>query len=252
MHTLTQPDTRPRRLGPWLLIVTALVGLGCDDAPGPRTLDAAAEDASTDGAVTGPDDLALSVFMRGDAIYVHVAGATIYDRSCSGGPGLDKQDGDAWVAPQDDRYPDWQNPGYYLDGVFVGPSSNEGCDVVQCSEIPAEVFVARALEYVKVGEQPAPADAPTATSPAPVIERRPLRGQKLRITFLYSRTERCDDTQTATLLLDLPARGVCCPVGTDGCSSEGPGGGWAPSLDACAPYSIEYDGYSVARQDPWD
>lgn len=248
MLALTQLGTRVAV--PTLALSFALVALGCDDDPDPSPLDGATPDAALGDAATDGGDFALSLFMRGDAIYLRATGGDVQYRSCSDAIRLEKRAGDTWVAPQDDRHPDSNNPGYYLDGVFIGPSSNLGCDAVTCSVGHDEVFVAQALEYVKTGEQPAPADAPTAKSPAPVIERRPLRG-KLRVTLEYSRMQGCGDSHTETFFVDIPSEGVCCPIGDEGCSSEGPGGGWAPTFDACEPYSIEYDGYSVVQQDPW-
>ncbi len=206
--------------------------------------DAGPDAAQRDGGVT------FQARLDGDQIVVDVLGGqSLHAQSCSGSTQVEKQTASGqWASLQDDRYPSFNNPGYYLDGVFVRPEFNLGCDVVGCDSLPLQIFLGYARQYVKTGEKPAPAGETTAKSPAPVVETRAFQGT-LRITIKYSTGASCDATQQVVLQLVVPKDGVCCPIGLPGCSSSGPGGGWARSLTECRTWSPEYDVYFAAVSD---
>jgi hypothetical protein len=187
--------------------------------------------------------------MVGDEIVVDVAaGDEVHYRTCRDEARLEKRVGATWTRPQDDRPPSANNPGYFLDGKYMWPSFNLGCDYILCAAWD-ETFtrsVARAAEYVKVGTRDKPAYAPAnAASPVDVIESRPLSGE-LRVRITYSKDAECSASEQATAPITVPQDGVCCPIGLTQCSSDGPGGGWAPTLDACPEWSMGFDvGYMI-------
>jgi hypothetical protein len=207
------------------------------------------EDSGAKTSTSG--ELKLTPYLLGDTIYIAVEKGPIRYLTCSGAVKLEKQVGSQWKAPQDDRYPSASNPGFYLDGRFIEPSQNMGCDQRSCEIHDDKIFVARALEYVETGTQAAPTDAPTATGTVPVVESRPLSGT-VRIALVYSYDEACDGTKTTEVTFDIPADGVCCPIAEAGCSNENPPtGGWAPTLDACPDWNVQFEAYYDRRTDPW-
>lgn len=146
-----------------------------------------------------------------------------------------------WVRPIDQRPPSHNNPGYYLDGRFVPPSFNEGCDVLACQNFGSTNFVAKAAEYVQVGvveivDQGTPVYVPS-------IETRPLTGSA-RVVVQYASDGMCTAQMSTVLALTLPTSdGVCCAIGNEGCSSTGPAGGWALDYDSCRPFFPSFDTY---------
>ncbi len=248
----------------WLVLLVAcgqtqtLAGNGASDA-GPNDAgvhhDAGVHDAGPkhDAGGDAAQDAGGPVFharLDGDQIVVDVLGGqALRAESCSGSMQVEKHvAAGQWAPLQDDRYPYFNNPGYYLDGVFVRPSSNLGCDVVGCDPLPQQIFLGYAREYVKTGQKPAPAGETTAKSPAPVIETRAFHGT-LRITLKYSTDASCNTKQQVVLQLVVPKDGVCCPIGLPGCSSSGPGGGWARALTECRTWRTEYDLYFATVND---
>lgn len=201
----------------------------------------------------GKSDAALlSTRMVGDEVFVDAARVDLYYWTCMGEPTLQKQVGAEWVSLRDDRPPGWNSPGYFLDGQYLAPSMNLGCDYITCNAFGETHSIARAVEHVKVGTRAKPASAPAnAPSPVDMIERRPLSGA-LRARLTYSTSSDCAASTEEFVPITVPEQGVCCPIGDAQCSSEGPGGGWAPTLDACRPWSTTFDVAYQVINDPHD
>jgi hypothetical protein len=95
---------------------------------------------------------------------------------------------------------------------------------------------------VKTDDKPPPANSGTRAMEVAVIETRPVSG-KLTISVRYSESPSCERVHEAKLELDVPERGVCCPIGSEECNSGGPVGGWATDLHSCAPFQQLTDTY---------
>lgn len=170
-------------------------------------------------------------------------------QSCSDAFTLRKRSDGDWVPLRDDRHPSASNPGYYIDGTYVPPSHNLGCDVISCVPFEDTYEVGLAEEYVMTGSMAPPAGAEAERDMVDVIETRTFHGE-LRVDVEYFAQGNCaGDAQRTALGLTVPVDGVCCPIGRADCSTEGPGGGWAPDLDSCAPWSVVYDAYFRAETD---
>jgi hypothetical protein len=256
---MAQDGTRARLW--WCLVAAALASAGCpshragSDGGGPQTGKDAGKDAGRDaGKDTGTDKRpTFSARLSGATVVVDVASGTrLWFRSCSDSIVLEKRVGSTWEAPQDDRPSPADSHGYYLDDEFVPLAFNLGCDVINCLALGPTTTVGPTEEYVATGtlrappvEQPMgsgpPPPTPWGTDPVPVIERRSLHGE-LRVRLQYSEDPACRTAfHEATAELTVPEQGVCCPIGRTGCSSHGPGGGWAPTLDACPVWNTLYD-----------
>jgi hypothetical protein len=148
---------------------------------------------------------------------------------------------------RDDRPP--SNPGYYLDGKYVPESFSLGCDMTACTSFNDTTEVGRAEEYANTGSKAPPAGEHSRDAEVATIETRPFHGE-LRVLVQYFRDAMCqEDMHAVSLELEVPKEGVCCPIGDETCSSPGPGGGWAASMDACSPYSTLYDTYVTRKAD---
>lgn len=229
-----------------------------DDAPGGSGHDAATrhpDGGRTDGGRSdaGPTDPTwvgpgIRVYWEGDnVLFVVRQGAAIFSSFCEKAFVLEKREGDTWVAARDDRPSVYDNPGYFLDGEYVPAKRDPECDRKDCYELGGPYELSPAVEYVKTGTKDAP-EGSNATKPVlDTIERRPLNG-KLRARVSYARQPDCSDEAAVEVELTVP-EGLCCPVGSAGCSSEGPRGGWAPSLETCRPGRPGFDEYVEIRQD---
>jgi hypothetical protein len=111
------------------------------------------------------------------------------------------------------------------DNIIVELESDEALYQLTCTG-------GAAAETSDAGTRQAPEWAVNAARPAPMFESEPIAGP-VRVTVTYFEDEQCRSPKTATLELDVPEQGVCCPVGEESCNSDGPAGGWAPSLDQC-------------------
>jgi len=222
--------------------------------------DASSPDDASDGAIDGVDAGVFRARLIGDLVVVDVPDGLppLTQLSCSGWWAvLEKPDGARWVPLQDDRHPSSNNPGYFLDGEYIEPSFNLGCDVIGCDDQPFSdlIYADDAREYVKVGTMALPEDVSPAPGmsppddPADVIETRPFSGA-LRVRFTYSTERDCSEPHEVTVPLEIPEHGVCCPIGSPSCSSTGPGGGWAPTADACLEWSEVFDESFVITTDP--
>lgn len=195
------------------------------------------------GACVGGDSdgTAFTARMVGDEAVVDAANPNLHYWTCMDEPSLQKQVDGEWVGLRDDRPPGWNSPGYFLDDQYIAPSHNLGCDFLLCTPFGETRSVGRAIEHVKVGMRAKPLDAPPeAPSPVDVIETRPIAGE-LRVRVTFSTGSDCATSHEAFVPLTLPEQGVCCAVGSPECSSEGPGGGWARTLQECRPWSTEFD-----------
>jgi len=193
-------------------------------------------------------DPGFRVRLEGVAIILETRSkAKLTHETCQDRVGLEKHVGNAWVPMRDDRPPPSANPGYYLDGIYIPAHYDLGCDAVVCDNFPTTQVVGRAEEYVKTGTK-APTDLNSNETAGDVIETRSFHGE-VRVAAQYRTTADCSDAETATLRLTIPATGVCCPVGDPGCSSSGPGGGWAATRDACAPWKTIDDVYFEKDKD---
>jgi hypothetical protein len=190
------------------------------------------------------------VRLEGAAIILEArSGAKLTHETCQDSIGLEKHEGNAWVPMRDDRPPPSANPGFYLDGTYFPAHLDPGCDFVVCDDYPATQVVGHAEEYVKTGTKAPLADPHSDETAVDVIETRAFHGD-VRVNVQYRTTANCGDApQTARLLLTIPEHGVCCPIGDAGCSSSGPGGGWAPNLDACTPWKTVNDAYLEKNKD---
>lgn len=259
MNSLAQLGATRRLSFRIALACTALFACDASDSDADAGSDAG---AVPDAAQPEPDAAQPDGFharLEGDVVMIDWDGGALSTLTCSGVSLLEKREGDRWVPLRDDRPPSWNSPGYFIDGEYSEPSFNLGCDVVSCYEPNTPLHMGFAREYVKTGTQPIPDGAGDAgiaapilpADPADVIETRAFHGL-LRARFTYSLGTECAEQLEAIVELEVPEEGVCCPIGNAGCSSEGPGGGWAPTLDACRPWSIEYDALSVRATDVRD
>jgi hypothetical protein len=173
----------------------------------------------------------------------------VYFMNCSA-VNLEKYDASGWTRLRDDRNTPANAAGYYLDGVYVPPQINPGCDFDFCSPGGTGIGVGAALEYVETGTRPLASNTPppllgiTAANPARDIKTQPYIG-KLRVSFNYAREAKCQFRQTVRLELEAPT-GSCCPVSTS-CSSTN-AGGWAASADDCSSRAFQ-DGYFTPAKD---
>ncbi len=218
-------------------------------SPDAALSDAGGHDHVSRDASTQPSPV-LSASLEGDWLGVDVRGGTFYQQSCSGAVRAEKSLGGQWIPLQDDRA-DSRWYGYYLDGVYVAADRTLGCDVVACERTQARVEVGAVNEYVRTGSMAPPAG--TGALPGfelAVIETRAFHGQ-VRVHLVYSSDATCSDAHEANVLLDVPEHGVCCPIGKVDCSSQGPGGGWAPTPDACSkwPGGYPYGAFVVRETD---
>ena len=194
---------------------------------------------------------------EGDAVVVTTpTRAPLYYAQCTAYYALEKRSGDAFIPLRDDRPnppPTWgPHTGYYLDDEFVPPNYDEGCDVLDCATLRPEIHLGSVLEYVQTSTRPPLADPAyegrEVPATVPVIESRTVHG-RIRARIGYSTDASCVDDDEALLELDLPEEGVCCPIGHEGCTSGGPGGGWAPTADACAKWDTDDDLLSTREDD---
>jgi hypothetical protein len=134
--------------------------------------------------------------------------------SCSGWDAvLEKRVAGDWQPLQDDRHPSWNNPGYFLDGEYVQPSFNLGCDVVYSERAfyGGQTQAGHAREYVKTGTRALSLEEEDAGTfgeiepddPADVIETREFHGE-LRVRFKYSLLANCETPQEVVLQLEVP------------------------------------------------
>jgi hypothetical protein len=193
----------------------------------PAVTDASPPDASPPDAgradANAPDgsrpdtlsDGSFSLRLEGDGMVIVEAhtGLQLLQQSCSGwDPVLEKRAGSDWRPLRDDRHPFWNNPGYFLDGRYVEPSSNLGCDYNECTATfgSGEIRAGYAREYVKTGtralsseEEDAGFADVEAVDPADMIETRAFHGP-LRVRFKYSLLERCDTSREVALQIEVP------------------------------------------------
>jgi hypothetical protein len=181
--------------------------------------DASQPDAGVDATVpdgslpvTTLPDGAFTLRLDDDAVVVVEAHTEvqIMQWSCSGwDPAIDKRVGATWQPLQDDRHPHHENPGYFLDGEYVEPSFNEGCDALGCFSTfgRGEIRAGYAREYVKTGTRALSSEEEDAgvevDDPADVVETRAFHGE-LRVRFKYSLLEDCDAPQELALELEVP------------------------------------------------
>lgn len=165
-----------------------------------------------------PATASFSIRIDGDFVYVDVRAGRepMSQLTCSGfDPILQKPVGDTWEPLQDDRPPVYDNPGYYLDGQYVPPGGNLGCDFVTCDPVESTLSWAQALEFVKTDTMSPPSDVhpgpgapPVVADPADVLETRRVHGP-LRARFLYSSDASCRAKPVEVVLpFELPDEGA--------------------------------------------
>lgn len=204
-------------------------------------------------AAPGVPSFQLLTRIEGDRIVIDVSGPQepIFVQGC-GAPAAVYRVEDRWVPVRDDRPPSQGNAAYYVDDTYV--PATEACDAPRCVPVPdgTQIEVSGTYEYIKSTEtRTAPPDADNVLWEVPLIERFPLSGS-VSVAFTYFRDDACLLSERLETYLDIPvpSRGVCCPIGLAECSSEGPGGGWAPTLEQCAPFASESDVLFEQRTDP--
>jgi hypothetical protein len=186
------------------------------------------------GVTVEQDGVTFTARLQNDLVVVDVSDPDAIEIVSCAGTRLEKKNAQGLAVPLQDDRPGTMNPGHYLDDAYVAPFTSYGCDELGCFPPTSErIEIGVAREYVKTGTRAAPADAPNAGEIVDVIETRPLSGE-LIVHLIYSPAGRCDEHE-ATLAIDVPDEGVCCPIAGEGCAVEGKLGGWAPSLAECGP-----------------
>jgi hypothetical protein len=210
-------------------------------APVPRAGGGGSASAGS-GAV---DPVGFGVRLDGRSVILDVKSPLVaYYQTCTDAMVLQKLDvaTGSWVRPIDQRPPSHNNPGYYLDGRYVQPSFSEGCDIVSCQNFGSTNFVASAAEYVQVGVIEVISGGVPVYVPS--IETRPLVGSARVVVEYTFRDPMCSTPMTRTLTINLPASdGVCCAIGSPGCGTMGPVGGWAIDYASCRPFFPAPDTY---------
>jgi hypothetical protein len=216
---------------------------------------AAVAGAAADPAPDQQRQLGFHERFEGDVIVVDVtdsAGSGIFMQGCSSPTGLYQLADEAWIPVKDDRPPSAGHGGYYLDDEYIAPGS-ETCDATRCNRFPSDtrIEVGETYEYVNAGTRAAPQDASGISRQVPNITRRPLSGA-VKIKISYFEDGACQQLSgiESQVEIPVPSKGVCCPIGLAQCSSAGPGGGWAPTVDQCAPFSQSFDAAFQQRNDP--
>jgi hypothetical protein len=123
-------------------------------------------------------------------------------------PVIEQKIDGGWVPLRDDRHLGVSNPGYYLDGRYIRPSSNLGCDMPGCYPLGNPIRAGEALEYVKTGMASPPDDDWAGSNsfgvpadPADTVETIRVEGP-LRVRFTYVRGSGCDESEYAVVEVD--------------------------------------------------
>lgn len=234
----------------WLVIGGLIGGLGCADDGMSHVDDGTSPLVERSG-------LSARAYLRGDNVILEIeSDQPLYRDVCSSGIVMETRVGDAWQ-PRRYEVPQRFHRGYYLDDDYVVPTFGLGCDTTSCFAMNGGINAGAASEVVASGTREAPAWAVGSNAqnpapvffvnepedPAPVFVSVPLAGP-LRVELQYSTSPQCSSFETLSVTIDVPDDGVCCPVGEAGCASEGPAGGWAPSLDACREWNGAADEYA--------
>ncbi len=206
------------------------------------------------GQIVVPPDgsaiaLAVSVRARGVLVLSTRSTQPLYIQTCSNAIVLEKDSAGTWVGLRDDRPPSSNNPGYLLDGQYVSPSRDLGCELVSCRPLAPEEPAGSAIEYVTTGSGLPPGDADVPTEPVANIESRGVRGE-MRLRFSYFADSACTRTRSVDVYFDMP-EGFCCLRGPGGCNPSGPIGGWAPTEATCPSDMPALDASYEQRLDPW-
>jgi len=216
--------------------------LGCADD---RTATPQPSGTVVDEVTVEMNGVTATAYLRGDNILLELeSDEPMYQDVCSRTSTLEKRVGDTWQPLRVDL-PQGFHDGYYFNDVYATPTFGLGCDVTTCLEMDGTANAGPAVEIVAAGtrEPPAWVDSPHTANPAPVYVTEPVSGP-LRVQLSYSRNAACSSSEVLSIEIEVPEDGVCCPVGPAGCSSAGPGGGWAPSLEACVEWNGTTDEYS--------
>jgi hypothetical protein len=219
-------------------------GAGSDAPPPPDT-------SGSGNAGTGSIGPTFSAHLEGSSVIVDVSNwLAVFYLTCTDALTIEKLDAAGnWVPSIDHRPPYYNHSGYYLDSQYVPPQSNEGCDIISCQNFGSHHYVAKAAEYFDNGVVELTVNGMHTFAPS--IETRPLTGTLL-VRVRYSLGDpNCSTTQEVQLKLEVPPfDGVCCPVGSEGCNSTGPGGGWSLDSDSCPGFLPAYDAYYRRFVDP--
>ena len=240
------------------------------DAGSPKS-----SDAATDAATVAPirpitnqptfqtQFVSLQPRLVGDLLEAQVSSTAIgntfpslYMMTCTPEITIEKWSAelDHYAAVRDDRPPFYDNPGYFLDDVFVPPNHSLNCDAQVCAPFPRmadRIEVGETYEYVKTGTTAPPPGTSGAAAEVDVIERTALSGE-LKVSIAYYEESTCAVATGGGFSYEVPPPelGVCCPVGEAECASSGPRGGWAENLKACRPFTYSQDHVYVQRDDP--
>lgn len=206
--------------------------------------------------VTGAP-IILQPLLQGDLIVATVSSTNpLYMKTCEPLMEIEKYsvEADRRLPIHDDRPPAYNNPGYYLDGLFIPPNHSLDCDEQICMPFPERdrIVFGEAYEYFKTGTRVSPAGYPDIPAMVDVIERRPLSGE-ITVNIAYYEAEGCNTHESGgglTFEIPTPEAGVCCPIGEAGCASTGPRGGWATRLDKCRPFEPAPERAQLRRDDP--
>jgi hypothetical protein len=131
----------------------------------------------------------------------------VWIESCEENPRLVQKVGDTWTPLHDERPQAFNllQSAHYLDG-FLDPACNlsEGCDVLACVNLAdrSAPFVARAREYVSVGQRRAPA---------------------------------CGADDSGSFAAAIPSDAGSDSGADSGTSDAGAGGRWVPNIESRAP-----------------
>jgi hypothetical protein len=218
------------------------------DAKAAQPTDAAPADANPSDAARSGSGPISSAKLKSDEVVLSIGAGPLYFMTCTGATKLEKPDGSGWTSLRDDHAS--IGSGFFLDGNYIPPQINPGCDFSHCSQVTTPFDVGPAFEYVQKGTRPIESNAPpvpagiVAANPAPDIKTQPYTG-RLRVTLIYARDAQCTTRETAQIEIEVPS-GSCCPVSSS-CSSTN-AGGWAASPDECRSRAFR-DGYFTAAKD---
>lgn len=226
---------------PVAVFALLLAGIACGDDPaglpadgGPN--DGPADDGGAQRVTVVQGEVTATGYLRGADIVVSLESSRpLYSVLCATDFKLETRVGDSWQplrndAPGHDAYHD----GYYLDDLYIPPTLGLGCDQQVCWESRGVAGGGAAVETIAAGTRPPPpwVQSEHLADPAPLFLTQPVSGP-VRAELTYFTDARCQSPLTVSVELDVPEDGVCCPVGTAGCASSGPAGGWAATLETC-------------------
>lgn len=208
----------------------ALAALGCAD----NHVGSSPESDGDDPTTIVRDGVTAKAYLRGDNVIISLESeAPVYTVACTERTKLEKLVGTSWQPLRNDAPADFHQ-GYFVDDRYEEPTFGLGCDVQYCMQANGGANAGPPNEIIADGTRAKPSwvTRDNAVDPAPVFRTEPLSGP-IRASLTYFKDAQCKAPETVSFELDIASEGVCCPVGPAGCSSSGPLGGWAATLETC-------------------